>query len=314
MPSRRGSSASRRPAPAVRRRSTASPDRGPARRARRDSGGRACRSSRRRSRASPSGAARSRPPSASARSSSSIREFVRRARAVEQPDVAVRQVQRVAQHRAQRRDAGAAGDEDEAALVRRRRKGERAERTVDVDELPGSSVRCGAGRAVGVDADQQLEPAVAPRVLGRGGDRVRPPLLVAVRRDRDRLARRVVEGAGRRGRAARCARAASRRSTSRMGSVSTADYAISRMALRRARGMILLRLVRRRGARDDRRPRARRCRPHGSNSAAATARGGWKGWRWCRRHGAGDFLDGADRASPDWVDDDEKLEARIAGS
>ena len=139
-----------------------------------------------------------------------VRELVRRARAVEQADVAVRQVQRVPQHRAQRRDAGAAGDEHEPALVGSGGKRERAERAFDVDERARLERQVRARRAVGVDADEQLE---------RSRRAARPPAprrssTAAASRGRGvaiehRLARRVVERAGRPGRAARCARAAS---------------------------------------------------------------------------------------------------------
>src|SRR5260221_10390979 len=53
-----------------------------------------------------------------------VGELVRCADAVEQPDVAVGEVQRALHHRAQRRDAGAAGDKDEALFLRRRWKDE----------------------------------------------------------------------------------------------------------------------------------------------------------------------------------------------
>jgi hypothetical protein len=41
------------------------------------------------------------------------------------------------EHRAQRRDAGAARDEDEAAFFGRRWKGERSDRSLDVDRRAG---------------------------------------------------------------------------------------------------------------------------------------------------------------------------------
>src|SRR5207237_1259367 len=73
------------------------------------------------------------------------------------------------------------------------REGERTERAVDVDEVSAIEREMRTGRALDVDADEQLEPAVALCILGRRGDRVRPPLLLTVIRDRDRLPWRVVE-------------------------------------------------------------------------------------------------------------------------
>ena len=100
-------------------------------------------------------------------------------------------------------------------------------------ELPGFEREVRPGRAVGVDADQQLEPAVAPRVLGRRGDRIRPPLLAAVRRDRAPPGRRVVERLAVEIEPRRCARAASPEAPRGWAaSARTADYAIARMALR----------------------------------------------------------------------------------
>jgi len=65
-----------------------------------------------------------------------IREVVGCLALVEEPDLAVRQDERVMQHGAQRRDAGAAGDEDEPPLRRLRRKREGADRTLHVHERP----------------------------------------------------------------------------------------------------------------------------------------------------------------------------------
>ena len=73
----------------------------------------------------------------------------------------MRHVQRVAEHRAQRRDAGSPGDEEEAPFGGLGRKREAADRTIDVDLLAGLKLRCGPAAPFGVDADQQLEVPVA---------------------------------------------------------------------------------------------------------------------------------------------------------
>ena len=77
----------------------------------------------------------------------------------------MRDRERVAQHRAQRRDAGAAGDEDEPALVGVGWKRERPERAFDVHRRARLERQVRPGVPVGVDADQQLEAAVAPRIF-----------------------------------------------------------------------------------------------------------------------------------------------------
>ena len=100
-------------------------------------------------------------------------EVVRRPRAVEQTDVAMRNRQGMVQHRAQRRDPRAAGDEHEAALLGLGRKCEGAERALDIHARVRAQRQMRTRAAVRVDADEQLEPAVAPRVFGRGGERVR---------------------------------------------------------------------------------------------------------------------------------------------
>ena len=63
-----------------------------------------------------------------------VREIAWRPRAVEHPDVAVSQVQRVVEHGAKRRDAGAAGNEDEALLGGMIGEGEPTDGAVDTDE------------------------------------------------------------------------------------------------------------------------------------------------------------------------------------
>ena len=162
--------------------------------------------------------------------------------------------ERVPQHRAQRRDAGAAGDEHEAPLLGIRRKRERAERPFDVDQLRRARAsRCGPGAPSASTPTSSSRQPSRRASSGAAGNRVRAALVGAVRRHEHRLAGGVGERRGRRDRSGRCARAASRRCTSRMGSVSsTADYAIPRMALRRVRGA-MLRLVRRRRLGDARR-------------------------------------------------------------
>jgi len=64
------------------------------------------------------------------------REIVGRPRAVDQSHLAVRHPERLMQHGAQRRDAGAAGDEEKSPLRRIGGKRERTHRAVDVDERP----------------------------------------------------------------------------------------------------------------------------------------------------------------------------------
>src|SRR4030095_9579641 len=99
------------------------------------------------------------------------------------------------EHCAQRCDAGAARDEDETALCGRCWKGERSDRSLDVDRRAGVERQMVARGSVRFDADEQLERAIAPRVLGRRCDRVRLSYRVSVLRDEHGLTRVVVEDA-----------------------------------------------------------------------------------------------------------------------
>ena len=226
-----------------------------------------------------------------------VRELVRRARAVEQPDVAMGQRQRMAHHRSQRRDPGPAGDEHEAALVRRGRKRERAERTFDVDELTAIERQVRAGCSVGFDADQSSRRPFSTRILRCRGDRVRPPLLVTMAGDRHRLTCGVVERLAvqiepRDPRARRRQEHLANREREQQGGICYLT-----MALRRARGF-LLRLVRRRTLAI-------------MTGLALAVPAGWvefsgRVWRLVgrragvdrRRHGDCDLLDGADGTEP----------------
>jgi hypothetical protein len=122
-----------------------------------------------------------------------VGEFVGRPRAVEQSDRTMRNGERVAQHRPQRRDAGAAGDEDEARLGGIGRKRERAERPFDVDQHAGFEGQMRPGGSGGVDADEQLDRSGLLRVFGRRRNRIRPPFAVAVSGDEHRLTGGVLE-------------------------------------------------------------------------------------------------------------------------
>ena len=80
----------------------------------------------------------------------------------------------VAQHRPQRRDAGAAGDEHEALFRRIGREGEACR--ADLRHRPARrarACRCDPAPPSAIDANQQLEAVVAHRVFGSRGDRVR---------------------------------------------------------------------------------------------------------------------------------------------
>ena len=99
------------------------------------------------------------------------------------------------EHRAQRRDAGAARDEDETAFFGGCWKGEVSDRSLDVDRRAGVERQMVARGSVGFDADQQLEQAIAPRILRRRCDPLRLSCRVSVLRDEHGLTRVVVEGA-----------------------------------------------------------------------------------------------------------------------
>ncbi|OLE82754.1 MAG: hypothetical protein AUF76_08185 [Acidobacteria bacterium 13_1_20CM_2_65_9] len=66
----------------------------------------------------------------------------------------MRNRERVPQHRAQRRDAGAAGDEHEPGLQRIGGKGEGPQRAVDVDHGAGLEREMRPRLPVRVDADE----------------------------------------------------------------------------------------------------------------------------------------------------------------
>ena len=122
-----------------------------------------------------------------------VGELPRCSRAVEQSNLLVRNVQRMAEHRSQRRDASAAGDEDEALLFGVRGKGEPSDRAIDVDERAGLECQMRSRLAFGVDPDQQFQPSVPFRVFRRARNRVGPPAFVPVPGDVERLARRIRE-------------------------------------------------------------------------------------------------------------------------
>ena len=106
----------------------------------------------------------------------------------------MRDPKRVPQHRAQRRDARAASDEDEPTFLGFDREREGAKRPFDVDFVAGPELEMVAGVAPIIDADEQLDPAVAARVFRRGGDRVRTAFRLPVRADHYSLAGGIVKG------------------------------------------------------------------------------------------------------------------------
>src|SRR5207248_732969 len=90
-----------------------------------------------------------------ARKVTGVREFIRRSRAVEQSDVTMRDRQRVAQHRSQRRDTGTAGNEDESPLGRIGRERERTEGPFHVDPRSRFEQETLAAGSFRVRADEQ---------------------------------------------------------------------------------------------------------------------------------------------------------------
>ena len=86
----------------------------------------------------------------------------------------MRDRERVVQHRAQRRNPGPARDEDEPALGRGGWKCEGSMRAVDIHSSTALELKMRPRRAIGVDADEELEASFAPRLFWRGRDRVRP--------------------------------------------------------------------------------------------------------------------------------------------
>ena len=83
-----------------------------------------------------------------------VRELVGAARAVEEPDAVVGNLQGMPEHGAERGDAGAAGDEHEPRLQRVGGKGEGAQRAGDVDRDVGLEYEMRARLPVHVDADE----------------------------------------------------------------------------------------------------------------------------------------------------------------
>ena len=212
----------------------------------------------------------------------------------------MRQVQRVPQHRAQRRDAGPAGDEDEAPFGGVRRKGEASDRTLDVHERARLEAQMRSGRALGSTPTSSSRQPSRSASSGADGDRVRLATLVPVALRPAPPVRAVTETAAHPGRAGRCGPAAWRAAPPGCGSVSsTEDYAIARdcrcSAARAARccGWSAA------AARDD---RSGWCDsvPCGlaRSSAAASMPGGWRARPRRRRDRRSRFLDGIDRSEP----------------
>jgi hypothetical protein len=118
--------------------------------------------------------------------------------------------------------------------------------SLDVDRRAGVERQMVARGSIRFDADEQLERAIAPRVLGRRCDRVRLSRRVSVLRDEHGLTRVVVEGVSVQIEAHdACPWCGDLHVSDGPGSGARRDN--SAMALRRARGAIL-RLVRRRAA------------------------------------------------------------------
>ncbi len=74
--------------------------------------------------------------------------------------ISMRQHERAPEHRAQRRDAGAASDEQEAAFRRRLWEREAAERSFDVDHLADLETERRLGAARAIAGDEQFEAIV----------------------------------------------------------------------------------------------------------------------------------------------------------
>ena len=118
-----------------------------------------------------------------------IGEVARRPRAVQHADVAVTTQQTLAEHGPQRRDAGAAGDEQEALLLRIGREREPSQRTLDIDLRAGFQLNVRSGVPFSIDANQQLDPPVTGCILRRSRDRVRLAWHVPMRGEQQRLPR-----------------------------------------------------------------------------------------------------------------------------
>ena len=123
-----------------------------------------------------------------------VREIILRARTVEHGDPPVRHVERLPEHRAERRDPGSAGDEEKVFSVRLGGEGELAEWAFDVNERTGIERQMRARRPFVIQSDEQFQIPV-PLSVGRSrGQRIRLALLTPVCRDEDGLAGKVGEG------------------------------------------------------------------------------------------------------------------------
>ena len=120
-----------------------------------------------------------------------ISELRRRSRAEEQPDRLMRHVERVMQHRSERRNAGPAGNEKKTPLAGLSGKRKTPEWTIEIDERSRFEAQIAARISVGVDPDKELDRMVALRLLGRDCNGVRPPPFTAVRADENCLPREV---------------------------------------------------------------------------------------------------------------------------
>src|SRR5262249_14175535 len=94
-----------------------------------------------------------------------IGELTRRPCAIQQTDCAMLDVERVSEHRPQWSDAGAARDKHKSLFLRVRGKRKAANGPLYVHQRSGSEVKMGSGDALGVDADEELEPPVVLCVL-----------------------------------------------------------------------------------------------------------------------------------------------------
>jgi len=99
-----------------------------------------------------------------------IGEFVRRAGAVQEADIVVRNRERMAHHRPQRSDAGPAGNKYESLFRGIVGKCERTYRTFHIDPRARFQSEMVPWLSVALDPDEQLENAFPFRILRRGGD------------------------------------------------------------------------------------------------------------------------------------------------
>src|SRR5439155_11878779 len=122
-----------------------------------------------------------------------VRKLVGGPRAVEQANLPMGHRQRMAQHRAKRSDASPAGDEHESVFLWNWREGKRPARAFDVETRADVERQTGGRVALLVHTHQQLDPAVATRVLRGCGNRVRLSLRLVRGPDEHGLARGVIE-------------------------------------------------------------------------------------------------------------------------